>query len=78
LPKETIKHQITVVVVNWFSNNLLLRLLNNLTTKAAFPERRNFFIIDNTNGEDREIGQLKHLHKRVRIEAIKGFLVHAH
>jgi len=83
LPKETIKQQITVVVVNWFSNNLLLQLLDNLTAKAVFPERLHFFIVDNTNGEDREIGQLKRLYKRVHIEEIhsgnlKGSWAHAH
>lgn len=82
MPEKTKESKITVVVVNWFSYDLLSRLLDNLTAKAASAERIKYFIVDNTNGADRELNQLKNRHDRVRIDSIdsrnlKGSWAHA-
>lgn len=83
LSKITNNYQITVTIVSWFSFSLLWRLLNNLSTKAACPEKLQYYIIDNTNGKDPDIGKLKQYSQQVHIEAndtgnLKGSWAHAH
>jgi GT2 family glycosyltransferase len=82
LSEKSKESKISVVVVNWFSYDLLSRLLDNLTAKAASADRLQYFIVDNTNGADRKLEQLKNRHDRVRIDPIdcrnlKGSWAHA-
>lgn len=50
--------EITILTVNWFSTGYLLPLFDNLTNKAACPDRLSALIIDNTNGKDDSLNQL--------------------
>lgn len=47
-----IDNSITICSVNWHSSALLEELFRNLISKAEKPERLQFLIIDNTNGQD--------------------------
>ncbi|MBN2377871.1 MAG: glycosyltransferase family 2 protein [Sedimentisphaerales bacterium] len=49
---------ITIVIVNWHSNDLIKRLLDNLMNKAKNPEQLKVLIIDNTNGKDQAIRKI--------------------
>ena len=51
--------KITILTVSWRSKVLIEKLLCNLHEKALCPEEIKVLVIDNTNGEDAEIGRLK-------------------
>ena len=61
---------ITVVMVNWFSCSLISRLLRNLAAKAAQPDQLHYIVIDNTNGQDDQMEQLRLEHKAVRVKPL--------
>jgi hypothetical protein len=63
--------EITILTVNWHSSNLIKDLLDNLCAKAANPQSINFLIVDNTNGEDRQ------LHDRLSHDKSVTILLHA-
>ncbi len=46
---------ISIVLVNWFSSNHIIRLISNLKEKAYDKEKLFFIIIDNTNGKDTKL-----------------------
>ena len=46
---------ISVVLVNWFSSDHILRVISNLQKKAYNSEDLFFIIIDNTNGKDKKL-----------------------
>jgi hypothetical protein len=50
--------KITILTVSWYSSKLLQDLINNLVDKAKKPSKLQFLIIDNSNGEDRELENL--------------------
>jgi len=52
------KPKLTVFTVSWFSTELIGLLLRNLNDKAEFPERIEYIIIDNTNGQDPSVQRL--------------------
>lgn len=54
MPKESI----TICAVSWYSYNYLVHLFDNLLEKAENKNLLTFLIIDNTNGQDVEIGKL--------------------
>lgn len=50
--------KITILTVSWYSTELLQRLLNNLSSKAAKPQDIDILVVDNTNGRDKSLGEL--------------------
>ena len=46
---------ISVIMVNWYSNEYIEALLDNLQDKAEKPENIRVIVIDNTNGRDDSI-----------------------
>ena len=50
--------RITIVIVNWYSTELIKCLLDNLINKAKYPEQLKVLIIDNTNGKDQAIKKI--------------------
>ena len=49
---------ISVVLVNWFSSDHILRVISNLQKKAYNSDDLFFIIIDNTNGKDKKLYKL--------------------
>lgn len=49
---------LTVCTVNWFSTELIESLFLNLNTKAMFPEKIEYLVIDNTDGKDASVSCL--------------------
>jgi hypothetical protein len=64
-----VKPWLTVITVNWFSTELIESLLLNLNDKAKFPERIEYFVIDNTHGKDLSISRLLQTGRHVKIYA---------
>ena len=52
------KKNISVVLVNWFSSDHIVRLISNLEKKAYNSDDLFFIIIDNTNGKDKKLYKL--------------------
>jgi len=52
-------NEITVITINYYSARLVKRLLVNLRSRAARPERLAFVVVDNTCGQDPEWGMLE-------------------
>jgi hypothetical protein len=51
-------HNITIVTVNWYSVEYIEKLLENLHSKAAQPEKLKVLVMDNTNGSDLKTNRL--------------------
>jgi len=50
---------ITILTVNWHSADLLQDLIHNLIEKANKPENLKYLIIDNNNGKDQKLKNIK-------------------
>ncbi|HAL45305.1 MAG TPA: hypothetical protein DCP47_05235, partial [Phycisphaerales bacterium] len=51
--------EITIATVNWHSYDYLVKLFENLTSKSKHPENLRFLLIDNTDGKDKKVENLK-------------------
>ena len=51
--------KLIIVTVNWFNSDLILHMLNNLHAKAAHSEDLAALVIDNTNGRDKSLKNIK-------------------
>lgn len=58
------------MTVNWFSSDLLARLLSNLSKKAKYPDLVQYIIVDNTNGKDDNVYKLKLPDRSIHIKPI--------
>ena len=47
--------KITIATVNWYSCDYLDHLFGNLIDKAEHRDRLGFLVIDNSNGDDKEL-----------------------
>lgn len=65
--EEKAKPSLTVFTVSWFSTEFIESLFLNLNDKAKFPERIEYWIIDNTKGEDQSISRLTQIGLPVKI-----------
>jgi len=53
------ERSITIATVNWFSAEYLEKLFGNLISKAQMPEKLHFLIVDNANGRDANLQEIK-------------------
>jgi len=60
-------NKITVLSVSWYSSGLLFDLISNLLALAETPSGVEFLIIDNSNGIDQDLNNLKELRASIRI-----------
>lgn len=51
---------ITIVTVNWYGVELIEAMLDNLYSRAAWPDLLKTIVIDNTNGVDSSLEKLHH------------------
>ena len=60
-------YNLTVCTVNWYSTEFIENLFENLNQRAANPEKIKYVVIDNTNGQDRQLSQIDSVSLPVRI-----------
>lgn len=60
-------NKITVLSVSWYSSDLLRDMISNLLARAEAPSDVEFLIIDNSNGVDQDLNNLKELRASIRI-----------
>lgn len=58
LASEILKPKITVIIVNWYSTDHIVHLLDSMISKAEHAEDLSFLICDNTNGQDASLQRL--------------------
>jgi len=58
---------ITILTVSWYSSKYLEKLLDNILQKANKPSLIKFIIIDNSNGEDKDLLLLLNRFKNLQI-----------
>lgn len=63
---------VTVVIVNWYSSELISELISNLDKKAYVPNSISYLIIDNTNGSDDKLRKLRFQISNIRIKINDG------
>lgn len=56
-----------VLTVSWYSGEWISHLVNNLESKASHPDRLEFTIIDNTNGNDKDLASALRKSSKARI-----------
>lgn len=61
---------ITIILVNWFSADYIDALIHNLCTHSAAPERLQFLILDNTNGQDTALRALNDKYPNLDIRPV--------
>ncbi len=73
---------LTVITVNWYSMEFLEPLFLNLNKKAKWPRNIKYLVIDNTNGEDKQLSSLEQKNLNLTIcpndpKGEKGSFAHA-